>query len=172
MKLYILLIGITFASAACGPADLSGMVTPTVVDIRKTDSALDQSTPSPPPIETIPVVLTGVVELAGTVDLTNMTPAPTPTPLRGPTTITLQDVLIRQTLILAVGDTFTLDSLIPQPIRIGDGRIVTRLPDELGTYKALATGQTELQAILNRCAGVEMPCEAPLQLLTLTIIVR
>ena len=107
----------------------------------------------------------------GVVNPATITSLPSPTLLRGPTTITVNDLQMGQTLYLAVGDTFTLDSSVSGPIRIGDERVVAHATDAEGVYVAIATGQTELQVTHDVCASVP-GCMAPVFLFILKIAVQ
>jgi len=91
------------------------------------------------------------------VDPAKIAPPPSPTPLRGSTTITLNDLQMGQTLYLAVGDTFTLDSSATGPIRSGDERVVAHVTDAEDVYVAIAAGETELQVTHDVCAGGSRP---------------
>jgi hypothetical protein len=104
-------------------------------------------------------------------------PTPHPTPLHGSTTIALNDLQAGQTLYLSVGDTFTLDNSITGHIQIGNEHIVKQISaasaSERSTYKALASGRTELRVSQELpCARANPPCLAPASVLTLIIEVQ
>ncbi len=91
------------------------------------------------------------------VNLTELTPPTSPTALRGPTTITLNDLQMGQTLYPAVGDTFKLDESVSGPAHLRDDRMVAPVPDASGVYKALTTGQMDLEVVVDPCAGWNQP---------------
>ncbi len=104
---------------------------------------------------------------------------PTPSPLRGPVTISINDLRAGQTLYLAVGDMFTLDSSVTGQVQIGDTGIITRVSSAAqadhaqGSYKAIAPGKTELQITESPdCVTANPPCLAPGALLILRVEVQ
>lgn len=104
---------------------------------------------------------------------------PTPSPLRGPVTISINDLRAGQTLYLAVGDTFTLDSSVTGQVQIGDTGIITRVSSAAqpeytqGSYKAIAPGKTTLQITESPdCVNANPPCLAPGALLILRVEVQ
>jgi len=108
---------------------------------------------------------------AGVINLATIAALPSPTPLRGPTTITVDDLQMGQTLYLAVGDAFTLDSSVTGPIRIGDARVAAPATDAKDVYVAIAAGHTELHVTHDVCAGTA-GCMAPVFLFILKIVVQ
>ena len=110
--------------AACTSAPVT---TPaSVATLRPTALPDEAEVPQGPVAGTVMPAPTGVINPATIESL------PSPTPLRGPTTITVNDLQMGQTLYLAVGDTFTFDSSVTAPILIGDERVVAHVTDAEG----------------------------------------
>lgn len=178
------LVLITLTLAACGSAGspgaaVSGTGTPTAPVVNTA-----QLTP-PAIVATVQSGAAGGQGGAsggvsgGGVAATEGAAPPTPTPLRGPVTISIEDLRAGQTLYLAVGDTFVLDSSVTGQVQIGDADIIARVEDAAdpgraqGSYRAIAPGKTELQITESPdCLTASPPCLAPGALLVLNIEVQ